>query len=239
MAECRSEPHVQADPGPGFAAPTGRYTRVMARSRHTVAAAAVVIGVASLVLANDVTSDSAHRGAIVALFLVFLVATLTLLAVSIASSSRIVDEQLAMATLRVRRRPIRTVAGLVRRGATTATGHSLAWVARTSNAGAVHARAVVSKTVDDLSRARTRQRRRELREPRGLRETLQQVGYATLVALGMPPEEDQVEPRPWMSQPLVRPRPAYVPGRRRVASYHPRTRTAARRQREAAARSQL
>jgi hypothetical protein len=206
----------------------------MDRRLYGIAAIAVVVGGGSLVLANDVTSGAAHRGAMVVLFLTFLAATLTLLAMSVASAERIADEELATVTLRTRRRPVRRAVGRVTRGVATSTEFALTWAARTSSAGAVQVRRAARTTMDDLRRARTSAGRPEQHETRGMGEMLRRAGHATLVALGLPPEEDEVPPRPWMAQPLVgpRPRPAHVPGPRRPASFHSRTRTGARLQRK-------
>jgi hypothetical protein len=164
-------PHVSRYDGP-----------VTRRPLAAVAGLAASLSVVSLVLAEQTTAGQSHRVAVVFLFLVFLAAVFTLLAVAIIDSDRGVErlsevhEVSPRWSLRAARRRLGNRLALLAR-------NGLMGVARGSRAGVTG--------VARASRAGVTRIRREL-EPerrRATRARLKENWYAALVVMGMPPKE--------------------------------------------------
>ncbi len=131
-----------------------------------VAGLAATVSVGSLVLASGMSSGANGRTALVALYLVFLVATLTLLAGGIAYSEKWVDQMAAARATwprRSLRRAVKRVgrrAGMATRRAGVATRNGIVFAARTSRAG-----------LQRLETALTPERRHAVLVALGLQET--------------------------------------------------------------------
>jgi len=131
-----------------------------------LAGLAATVSVGSLVLANRTSSGANGRPALVALYLVFLVATLTLLAGGIAYSEKWVDQMAAARATwprRSLRRAVKRVgrrAGMAARRAGMATRNGIVFAARTSRAG-----------LQRLDAALTPERRHAVLVALGLQET--------------------------------------------------------------------
>jgi hypothetical protein len=152
--------------------------------RHLAAAAglAATLSIASLVLAEKTTTGQSHRVAVVFLFILFLAAIFTLLAVAIIDSDRSVKrlsevhEVSPRWSLRATRRRL---------------GKRLARLTRTALTGTARATRAGLTGVAHGGRAGVARVRREL-QPERRQETrarLKQNWYAALVVMGMPPKE--------------------------------------------------
>jgi len=162
----------------------------MPRRLGGVAASAAVVAVGALVLGQIVSGRGGSRGALVALFLAFLVGAFALLATALVDAEHGVEQlsatprwslraairrqcrRLLAAVGRFGRRVVTAVAGFVRR--VVAMAHNLLTrAARAFRAGVVW-----------LGASLRRERRREMWS------ALRQAGRTTLIALGLPPEDE-------------------------------------------------
>jgi hypothetical protein len=155
---------------------------VKQRPLAAVAGLAASLSVVSLILAEWTTTGHGHRVAVVFLFMVFLAAIFTLLAVAIIDSDRGVErlsevhETSPRWSLRATRRRL---------------GERLARVARSGVKRVVQAARAGVTLVGQAARAGVARVRREL-EPerrRATRARLKENWYAALVVMGMPPKE--------------------------------------------------
>jgi hypothetical protein len=135
---------------------------------------ALAAGSGSLLLANGISGGDAARSARVALYVVFLVAMLTLLAGAIAYSEKSID-QLAAARATLPRRRVRTAVKRAGHRAGLATRKGVRFAARASRAGARE----LSELGAQLESALTPERR-----------------HALLRALGLEDIEANPNPRP-------------------------------------------
>jgi hypothetical protein len=173
----------------------------MARHLGGIAGLAAGVVVASLVLGQILSGRGDSNGQIIALFIVFLVAAFALLAAAVVDSENGVEQlsasprwSLRAAIRRLGRRVRAAIGRFGRRVATTihdlvmrvarASRDLLLRVARVSRDLLLHVARATRAGMAWLRGSLTPERRREMWN------ALEQGGRATLVALGLPPEED-------------------------------------------------
>jgi hypothetical protein len=151
----------------------------MARHLGALAGLAAGVVVGSLVLGQVVSGRDAGRGALIALFMVLLIGTFALLAAAVVDSEHGVEQisasprwSLRAAIRRLARRVLAAIGRLVRRVATIV--HALLR----------HLMGAARAGITRLRESLTPQNRKEKWN------ALKQAGRATLVALGLPPDEE-------------------------------------------------
>jgi len=132
-----------------------------------VVGVALGAGSGSLLLANGISGGAGAPAALVALYVVFLVATLTLLAGAIFFSETEID-QLAAARATVPRRRVRTALKRAGRRTGLATRNGARFAARMSRAAARTSRAGARRLGEQLESALTSERRHAVLRALGL-----------------------------------------------------------------------
>ena len=161
-------------------------------------AAAGAVGAGSLMLANGVSGERGGRGVLVGLYIVFLVATLGLLAGGIAWSEKWVDQMAAARVRTHRRRRLRTAAKRVGRRVGVTARDGVGFAARTTRAGA-------QKLETQLASAFTPER-----------------GHAVLRALGLEDIDEPPPPKPYAVAHARRKAMATTPITRRYNAFEAR-----------------
>jgi hypothetical protein len=162
----------------------------MPRQLGGIAALAAVVAVGALVLGQIVSGRGGDRGALVALFIAFLVGAFGLLATALVDAEHGVEQLSATPRWSLRaaiRRQCRRLVAAVGRFA----GHvvaAIAWFARRVAAIAHNLLTGVARAsravIVWLGASLRRERRREMWS------ALRQAGRTTLIALGLPPEDE-------------------------------------------------